>query len=105
MFKSGGWATKPNAGFISHYNAKLGRCFIQISETDVTKTSVSISKPVFDAFEGKTYGDYLWFNYLPDKKSAFEIAPQVCKITLLSGEEKACQSEAEYNASMKAYLE
>ena len=51
------------ASFGNHYNSEMGRCFVQIKDTEDDKTNpgtVIITKDLSDAFEGKTYAQYMW---------------------------------------------
>lgn len=102
-FKDSGWSKDQAASFESHYNAKLGRCFIKVydttTENDVISTSVSVS----DAVEGRGYGNYLWIN--AQHRKSWEVAPTECKVSLPSREEKRCQSSDEFDELAKIYME
>jgi hypothetical protein len=61
---------------------------------------------VVDAFEGKVCASYMWNNNT--KKKYWEVPPLKCSVTLLSGEEKLCDSEdgsEGFNALVKQYME
>jgi hypothetical protein len=105
VFKSGGWSRKSFADYISHFNVKLGRCFVEISDTTADKATASSSRSLSDAFEGKEYGSYVWVNVLSQHKKYWEVAPTECKVTMPSGEEKTCQSIEEFDTLAKAYME
>jgi len=106
-FKHEGLEGKQMADFSNHYNPKLGKCFVQIGYTDVKKPGgIFVSTTVVDAFEGKVYATYFWHN--PGNKKYWEVSPLKCSVTLLSGEEKTCQSEdgpEGFNALVKQYME
>ena len=104
-FKAGGWETNPLAGFTNHYNAKMGKCFVQIADID-TRTSPGttwIGKRLSDAFEGKVYGEYNWQS--SETKKAWEVRPVECYVMIPSGERKSCESAEEFDALVKAYME
>ena len=108
-YNASGWNdTKehPLAGFTNHYNVKLGKCFMVIEDTTDAKPrdgTVFTNKLVSDAFEGKSYAEYVWRS---DKvKKYWEVKPFVCKVTLPSGEEQNCESSDEWEELVKAYMQ
>ena len=106
QFAENGWKKEPIASFTNHYNLKMNKCFMLIESTTPTKPSDGtffVSKLLFDAFEGKSYGEYDWRS---DKvKKYWEVAPINCKGTLLSGEEKNCHSSDEFDEIVKLYMQ
>jgi len=85
------------ANFLSHYNTKLNKCFVQIASTDAKKPTISTYRTVSDAFEGRVLAEYM--------KNWKEASPFVCKVTPLSGEERFCHSDEEFDALVKQYME
>jgi hypothetical protein len=66
FYKQGGYEKEPKQGFsnsyyISHWNKKLGKCFVQI--TSISPDGDLTSIDVFDAFEGKHYAFYTGHNF------------------------------------------
>jgi hypothetical protein len=58
---------------------------------------------LFDAYEGKTYGEYNWHT-VKDKKY-WEVPPFMCKVVLPSGDDKLCTSDNEFDELIKTYME
>jgi len=64
-FERGGWnklaTPRHMASLTNHYNSKLGKCFMEIEDTDFTAIAHGnrLNKIVSDAFEGKVYGEYV----------------------------------------------
>ncbi len=98
-FKLNGMEKEAMASFQNHYNTKLNKCFVQFN----SHKGLMTFRTVVDAFEGKDYADYAW---QADKvKKYWEVPPFVCRVTLLSGEEKTCRSSDEFDALVKLYME
>ncbi len=97
---------KPNdmAGYENHYNAQLNRCFVSVQNTD-TKYAPTIwtHKTLFDAYEGKEYGDYSW--HTVENKKYWEVPPFMCKVVLPSGDDQYCKSDDEFEKLIKTYME
>jgi hypothetical protein len=106
QFTLSGWDKNPMAGFGNHYNSEIGRCFVQIEDTEEDKTNPGTfitSKNLSDAFEGKTYAEYIWHS---DKaKKYWEVPPLMCRVTLPSGEERYCHSSDEFDELVKVYMQ
>jgi hypothetical protein len=90
---------KEPASYTNRCQQKLNRCFIEIQ----TIKDRSFHTTVQDAFEGRGYAEYFWINL--DGKKYWELKPYLCKVVLLSGEEKACQSQQEFQELVKIYME
>jgi hypothetical protein len=90
-FEKLGWGRQEAAAFMNHYNQKLNKCFMEVEHTDETGQYRS----VFDAFEGKVYGLY----------QANARGTGVCKVTMLSGDERTCHSSEGFDSLVKQYLE
>ena len=102
-FRESGFAKKSMAGYVNHYQQKLNKCFVHISNTDFENNVLVVYQNVSDAFESKLYGEYMWRN--PERKKYSEVKPILCTVTLLSGEEKLCHSQEEFNELVKIYME
>ena len=102
-FKEMGWDKQPFADYTNHYQQKLNKCFVQVSDYKAERGSARIHRTVQDAFEGKGYAEYYWINNSAKKYS--EVKPVLCKVTLLSGEEKVCSSTEEFDSLIKVYME
>lgn len=98
-FEDWGYINKQNADFVSHYNAALGRCFIQTQNT----LADFFYRELFDAYSGKQYGEYGW-EEKPDKKYR-EVRPFLCDVTPPSGEKRVCESEDDFQKLAAVYME
>jgi hypothetical protein len=89
----------------SHYNAKLGKCFMEIKSTilDQQGGDASFNRFLADAYERRVYADYMW-NSRKDKKY-WEVPPIICKLIASSASEQICKSEDEYKAFVATYIE
>jgi hypothetical protein len=103
VFAEEGYKRGLLTSFENHYSTKLGKCFIEIRDGESTRTSISVSTVLLDAFEDKVYGTYGWSN--PKGKKFWEVAPYMCSVTLPSGEKKTCHSEDEFSELIKPYME
>jgi hypothetical protein len=104
-FKDLGYKPNDIVSYVNHYNAKLNKCFMHVEQTDM-KTSpgtIFTNRTLIDAFEGKLYAEYAW--HTEKDKKYWEVAPFLCKVLLLSGEEKFCKSNGEYQDLIKTYVE
>jgi|SRR5271167_1851800 len=90
------------ADYESHYSAKVDKCFIHIQDTSGTEPRWT-SQTVFDAFEGKGYGVYVWHN--DRAKKYWEVPPVECEVTQPSGDKRACHSDDEFTEMVKLYME
>jgi hypothetical protein len=60
-------------------------------------------KSVSDAYEGRIFASYSWHS---DKvKKYWEVPPFQCRVTLLSGVDKTCESSDEFDELIKAYMQ
>jgi hypothetical protein len=85
--------------YVNHYNPKLDRCFVEVTDTEDKDGNLTVFKELVDAFEGKDYGDYFWAN---TKRQA---EPSMCKVTTPDGQEVYCHSEDEFESLVKKYME
>lgn len=69
-------------------------CFVEITNLSADGT---VTRLVYDAFEGKEYGNYITSNAGP--KSLY------CQVRLPSGESKGCKSDYEFTELVKVYME
>jgi hypothetical protein len=99
-----GYKEKKMAGYENHYNETMNKCVIAISDTEPSAGGTFYtSRTVFDAIEGKTYGEYIWQS---DKvKKFWEVAPLMCRVTDANGEEHKCKSDDEFKQLLKPYMD
>ena len=103
QFTQLGWEKEPSAEFESHYNTKMGKCFMSIMNTDSKTSTIWDHRTVMDAFEGKVFGAYSW--HTDPVKKYWEVAPVICEVTLPSGEKQLCKSEDEFQELVKIYMQ
>jgi hypothetical protein len=85
--------------YASHFNAKLGRCFVEIESHD-TRTSpgtMFVNKTLMDSVEGFVYGDYA--------AKSLDPTPLTCAMKPSRGVEQTCKSLAEFDDFVKRYME
>jgi hypothetical protein len=100
-----GYGRKVMAGYQSHYDTRLNKCFIEVSNTDtqVSPGTIWTFRSVQDAFEGKQYGTYAW--HTEKDKKYWEVAPFECEVLLPSGEQQFCTSDREFTMLIGIYME
>lgn len=89
----------------SHYNTKLGKCFMAVESTNMTTTpgTLFINRVLLDAFEQREYAEYTWMSR--NDKKYWEVPPTICKLIESSTSEQICKSEDEYKAFVAKYVE
>jgi hypothetical protein len=89
----------------SHYNTKLGKCFMAVESTDMTTNPGTqfTYRFLMDAFEQREYAEYTWMSR-KDKKY-WEVPPTICKLMESSTKVQVCKSEDEYKAFIARYIE
>ena len=104
-FADMGYPKDAIAGYQNHYNARLNKCFIEVSNTDpkVSPGTIWTYRFVFDAFEGKQYGTYSW--HTEKDKKYWEVKPFECEVVLPSGEKQFCNSDDEFTQLIRVYME
>ena len=101
----GGWK-EPEASETNHFNEKLSKCFILIWSEMANKPSDGsfwINEGLYDAFEQKEYGEYIWKS--AKTKSYRDVPPLQCDVTLPSGEKRLCHSLDEFQELTKVYMQ
>ena len=90
--------------YTSHYNPDLRKCFITVKTSQLQKAgTLFTTKGVFDAVEGKTYGEYVWQS--DPVKKYWEVAPIQCNGLTPDGDEVQCHSEGEFENLMSKYMD
>ena len=103
FMQSGFKDNDPLASYQNHYNVKLNKCFTVFTSTAIVGPTVTTVRTVFDAFEGKDYGNYISYN--PGDKKYWEVFPSKCEVIQPSGEAQICRSDDEFSVLVKAYME
>jgi hypothetical protein len=97
---SGG--TKDFASYENHYNRKLGKCFVFLRSQSAKQLSATSYGYLADAFENKDVGDF--YIYTADYTKA-NAKPMSCQVTSLSGQRQQCETEAQFKALIRPYME
>ncbi|MGB7848670.1 MAG: hypothetical protein WBL63_23865 [Candidatus Acidiferrum sp.] len=104
FFNELGYRPKNMAAYENHLNVELNKCFVVVDLTDTTHSpTIWTDRNLFDAYEGKIYGQYAWHTD-PSRKHR-EVAPVWCMVVLPSGEERMCKSDEEFEELIKVYME
>ena len=90
--------------FTSHYDADANVCYVLVHGSGATSKSSTpyVSYSLFDAIEGRTYGDYVWIN--STQKKYWEVAPMVCSVSPRGGDKITCKSDDEFNQLIDKYF-
>jgi hypothetical protein len=81
----------------SHYNTKLNKCFILITDMDYGPNNGGLIKLLWDVNENKEYGQLI---LLQKDKLPFSTKVSYCRFL-----EKQCYSEQEWDLLVKSYME
>lgn len=98
-----GFTDRDFASYQNHYNSRLNKCIVYLENRVVSAKSNTENRTVFDAFENKDYGSYIWQSV--ENKNFNEVPPFVCFVQSASGEKKECHSQDEFDQLIKAYME
>jgi hypothetical protein len=102
MFRYSGLDKEQAAGFTSHYNPALGRCFIETTNTKTFGETIWNYKEVSDAYEQKQFAGYSW--HTVGEKKYWEVPPFTCSVNMPNGEEQHCKSSDEFDELIKTYM-
>lgn len=87
-----------SSSYTNHFDANTTTCYVEIFYSfsmDGGKT-MTTSKVVSDAFEGRTYASYMWTS---DRvKKYWEVKPTLCTVTPRNQDEIICQSDTEFDS-------
>lgn len=88
---------KPNdyTVYTSHFDPAANVCYVMVSIIATEKGGISVSDVVYDAFEGRVYGNYVWIN--PQGKKGSEVAPMLCSVKPRGQEEITCKSSQQFD--------
>ena len=90
--------------FTSHYDTQTNVCYVLVHGGGVTTSTSSpyVTNSVFDAIEGRTYGDYVWIN--TQKKKYWEVAPMICEVKPRGSDKVLCHSDEEFDQLIDKYF-
>jgi|ERR1022692_419552 triacylglycerol esterase/lipase EstA (alpha/beta hydrolase family) len=89
--------------FTSHYDTQAKVCYVLVHGSGATsKSTPYVSYSLFDAIEGRTYGDYLWIN--STQKKYWEVAPISCSVKPRGSDKVLCHSDDEFDELIDKYF-
>jgi hypothetical protein len=90
--------------FTSHYDAQMNVCYILVhgSGVNIGTQSPYVSYVLFDAIEGRTYGQYTWIN--TQKKKYWEVEPLDCSVSPRDSDKVTCKSAYEFDRLIDKYF-
>jgi hypothetical protein len=88
--------------FTSHYDPATKACYVRINVTVFEDKKAAVSSYIFDAFEGRSLGTYLWFSY-PQKKY-WEVKPTMCNVKPAGSPKQSCTSTEEFEALVDKFF-
>ena len=89
-------------GYQSHWNTKLGKCFIELSDETNSAGETSIYEALADAIGGTEYAEIDWTIPNEDSPAWCSIYPDGNNIDSTS---QSCASKAEFDAFVKDYMQ
>jgi hypothetical protein len=88
-------------GYTSHFDPATNICYVWVRYGKTDGNTVTFADTISDAFEGRLYASYLWFN--PGKK-AWEVQPTTCSVKPRKQEEITCKNEEEFDSLVDKYF-
>ena len=96
--------------FTSHYDAQNKVCYVLVHGSGAARPrgiangtpSPYVSYSLFDAIEGRTYGDYVWIN--STQKKYWEVPPMVCEVRPRGSDKVLCHSDDEFDQLIDKYF-
>ena len=83
-----------DASIISHYNAKLGRCYAKFARTKFEFGNVVVFREVVDAVRGKIVAQINWIHATTNGTGA---TSSLCIVDMPSGERVNCHETYEFD--------
>jgi|ERR1035441_600638 hypothetical protein len=90
--------------YTSHYDAQTNVCYVLVEGNGVSKNTSNpyVSYSLFDAIEGRTYGEYVWIN--STQKKYWEVAPMICDVKPRDSDKVLCHSDEEFDQLIDKYF-
>jgi hypothetical protein len=96
--------------FTSHYDTQLNVCYILVHGSGSSHSSGDansnpspyVSYSLFDAIEGRTYGQYVWIN--STQKKYWEVPPMMCEVKPRGTDKMLCHSDDEFDQLIDKYF-
>ena len=103
-YKAQSFSATDLASYSDHYNGALKKCFVLIYDTSTSTADASLFlhfQTLYDAFEGKDYGDYS--DFAPINMSKPPVVTE-CTTTLSDGTQGSCHSVDEFKAAAEYFM-
>ena len=88
-------------GYTSHFNPETNICYVWVRYSKIDDKTVTLADTISDAFEGRVYANYLWFN--PGKK-AWEVTPTSCWVKPRKQDQIMCKTQEEFDSLVDKYF-
>jgi hypothetical protein len=95
--------------FTSHYDAQNNVCYVLVHGSGAVhgsgtnaNSSAYVSYSLFDAMEGRTYGEYVWIN--STQKKYWEVPPMMCDVKPRGSDKMLCHSDDEFDQLIDKYF-
>src|ERR1700733_2001838 len=95
--------------FTSHYDAQNSVCYVLVHGSGAARPSGTNGSPspyvsysLFDAIEGRTYGEYVWIN--STQKKYWEVSPMMCEVRPRGTDKMLCHSDDEFDQLIDKYF-
>ena len=99
FFNGSSWSEKnTGAWYENHFNSRLNRCYILVNSRTSQGNSVFLYRVLMDVNDGKDIARYS--KEVPYGKADYEGKPFVCALL-----EKFCQTDEDFDAFVKSYME
>ncbi len=99
FFDESSWSEKNSgASYENHFNNRLNRCFILVKSSTSQGNSRFLYRVLMDVNDGKEIAQY--HKQVPYGQAEYAGKPFVCAIL-----EKFCQTDEEFDAFVKSYME
>jgi len=88
--------------YFSHYDDAAKVCYIRIDVAIYENKRATMSSYVFDAFEGRTYAEYVWLE--EPGKFFWDVKPVQCDIKPIGSPKQVCSSTEEFEALVDKFF-
>jgi hypothetical protein len=101
FFDANGFANNKSAladEYENHFNKRLNKCFVLVRINTLPGNALFLHRALFDVYDGKTIAEY--DKRVPIGTAEYEVKPFSCSML-----DKNCQTDEEFDAFVKTYME
>jgi hypothetical protein len=102
-FTDSDYSDNPMASYENHYNATLNKCFIYMRSYKIISGNGYDNRTLIDTLENKSYGLYIL--HVMNGTGFGQLRPVMCIVQTAAGEEIKCESQDDFEARVKPYME